>query len=724
MTFFRRRGQARVLSDYADALVVKRRTGRDRPAGRADEAGQIEELIELVQVLGMVDIAVPPGLADRLAEQFAAQAQAEEQATAQAACASAPLRVPVATRSPGFQLDARVPPRKARSLRSLFELRFLAASTAVFLTAALIVFDLRQSPLSAAELLRHSADVARVAESRPGVVVHRVMRLEQRDPSSGKVIDRRDIEIWERADRGVKARRAYDERHRLVAGEWKRGGALRAVYASAAGGHNTATSSAEELEAQTERAALDARSVWQLDVSAADFLALLPDPRRARVTTTPTMYIVAYEAPVEASGLVRASITLRKDGLWPVRQTLVVNESGALSEFRFEEATLERLPEKRVSAKVFEPDPGLWDEKVEPPPAPKARVTPPPVPAPPVVVPVDTGRLLLNAWFRVHRLDACLDDRTVIALQDGHVAVHAMVADEERRALLVRAFDSFAPLDRLQLEVETAVGPRTAADAPGDEEAAAPAAATAGVSSPAASAPERAPDPLASGEATADARTPESGARAAARVGTVRRGAAWAPVREHFRRRVGFLPEQEVGPQLDVATDQFTAWVIERSTRRMQEARALGRHLAPWSAERLASLDLDARAAWIAMLRQHARAFRQETELLRVQLQTVFVPIGAPAAEGEGGGMPDDAGAASVEAGVTDAQLVHLSERLIQLAEQEDAIIAAAFLPEPATATAAAAAPLRTADIEALVQGLAQAERLASRFDAPQWLDR
>jgi hypothetical protein len=669
MTFFRRRGQARVLSDYADALVVKRRTGRDRPAGRADEAGQIEELIELVQVLGTVDIAVPPGLADRLAEQFAAEAQVE-------------------ARTPALQLDARVPPRKARSLRSLVELRFLAASTAVFLTAALIVFDLRQSPLSAAELLRHSADVARVAESRPGVVVHRVMRLEQRDPSSGKVIDRRDIEIWERADRGVKARRAYDERHRLVAGEWKRGGALRAVYASAADGHNTATSSAEELEAQTERAALDARSVWQLDVSAADFLALLPDPGRARVTTTPTMYIVAYEAPVEASGLVRASITLRKDGLWPVRQTLVVNESGALSEFRFEEATLERLPEKRVSAKVFEPDPGLWDAKVEPPPAPKARVTPPPVPAPPVVVPVDTGRLLLNAWFRVHRLDACLDDRTVIALQDGHVAVHAMVADEERRALLVRAFDSFAPLDRLQLEVEA-----PAAAAPGNE----PGTAASGA-----------------GEGGTD--------RGSAGAGTVRRGAAWAPVREHFRRRVGFLPEQEVGPQLDVATDQFTAWVIERSTRRMQEARALGRHLAPWSAERLASLDLDARAAWIAMLRQHARAFRQETELLRVQLQTVFVPIGAPAAEGEGGGMPDDAGAASVEAGVTDAQLVHLSDRLIQLAEQEDAIITAAFLPQPATATAAA--PLRTADIEALVQGLAQAERLASRFDAPQWLDR
>jgi hypothetical protein len=661
MTFFRRRGQARVLSDYADALVVKRRTGRDRPAGRADEAGQIEELIELVQTLGTIDIAVPAGLADRLAEQFAAQARAAEQPGM------------VATRAHALQLDARVAPRKARSvrsLRSLFELRWLAASTAVFLTVALIVLDLRQSPLSAAELLRHSADVARVEESRPGVVVHRVMRLEQRDPASGSVIGRRDIEIWERADRGVKARRAYDERHRLVAGEWKRGGALRTVYAPASGARDVATPSAEELEAQTERAALDARSVWQLDVSAADFLALLPDPRRARVTTTPTMYIVAYEAPVDALGLVRASITLRRDGLWPVRQTLVVNESGALSEFRFEEATLERLPEKRVSATVFEPDPGLWDEKVEPPPAPKARVTPPPPPVPaPIAPPVDVGRLLLNAWFRVHRLDACLDDRTEIEFRDGHVAVHAMVTDEERRALLVRAFDSFAPLDRLELEVDSA-----------------------------------------------GAATPE------AEAGTVRRGAAWAPVREHFRRRVGFLPEQEVGPQLDVATDQFTAWVVERSTRRVQEARALGRHLAPWSAERLATLDLDARAAWIAMLRQHARTFRQETELLRVQLQTVFVPIGAPAAGS--GEAPDDA--APVEAGVTDAQLVQLSERLVQLALQEDAIITAAFLPQAPQASGATGAPqpLHTADIEALVQGLAQAERLASRFDAPQWLDR
>lgn len=705
-----RRGHARLLSAYVDSLVVKRRSGRDRPLDPADEPESIEELIDLVQILSTIDIAMPAGFGDRLAREITAQAEVADEAVHSLSPAPAPA---VASASAGAAGAAHVAPPPARGLRTRWTAwrprpdgsrRWLVAATAVGLTIGLVVMDLRQPTLSAAELLRHSVDAARIEERRPGIVTHRVMRLEQRDLQSGALIGRRKIDIWERPDERVKARRAYDERHRLVAGEWQRGHELRTVYVP--GRAKDEISSPDELEAQLRRAPLDARAVWQLDVSAADFLALLPDPARARVTMTSTTYVVAYESHEVTSGLVRASLTLRKDGLWPVRQTLVVSEGGALSEFRFEEAALERMPGKAVSARVFEPDAGLWAAKAPPLPAPaipRVRVAPSPVVA--VVPSVPEGRLLLDAWFRVHRLDACLDERTTIDVHAGTVAVHAAVTDENRRMLLLRAFDSFAPTGHLALDVE----------APPD----------------ASVAPAIASVPL--------TEAPEAHARFA----------AWQAVREHYRSRVGFLPEQEIGPQLDAATREFARWVVERSARRVQEARALNRHLAPWTPERLAALDLDARAAWISMVRQHARAYRQETELLRVQLQSVFLPVapgdvmlpsastpsgsagasdvlqeqqGENAGEGEGGGVFGMVAGGSESGGsgpAEDARLVRVCQQLLLMAEREDQVMAAAFLSAPAAVT-----PFGEADVRALVTGLARAERLAAGFDAPQWLDR
>lgn len=702
-----RRGHARLLSAYVDSLVVKRRSGRDRPLDPADEPESIEELIDLVQILSTIDIAMPAGFGDRLAREIATQAEAaDEAALPQPAVATPAAAIVPRLRVP---LRASAPLPAARSLRTRWTAwrprpdgsrRWLVAATAVGLTIGLVVMDLRQPTLSAAELLRHSADAARIEERRPGIVTHRVMRLEQRDLQSGALIGRRKIDIWERPDERVKARRAYDERHRLVAGEWQRGHELRTVYVP--GRAKDEISSPDELEAQLRRAPLDARAVWQLDVSAADFLALLPDPARARVTATSTTYVVAYDSPEVTTGLVRASLTLRKDGLWPVRQTLVVYEGGALSEFRFEEAALERMPGKAVSARVFEPDAGLWAAKAPPLPAPvipRVRVAPP-APVVAVVPSVPEGRLLLDAWFRVHRLDACLDERTTIDVHAGTVAVHAAVTDENRRMLLLRAFDSFTPTGHLALDVE----------AP----------------------PDSSPDPPLASVPLADA--PEAHARFA----------AWQAVREHYRSRVGFLPEQEIGPQLDAATREFARWVVERSARRVQEARALNRHLAPWTPERLAALDLDARAAWISMVRQHARAYRQETELLRVQLQSVFLPVapgdvmlpsasipsesvgasdvlheqqGADEGKDEGGGVFGMVVGESGEA--EDVRLVRVCRQLLLMAEREDQVMAAAFL-----SASAAVPPFGEADVRALVTGLARAERLAAGFDAPQWLDR
>src|SRR5204862_7705267 len=100
---------------------------------------------------------------------------------------------------------------------------------------AAILFSLRRTAptptptISAGEVLHKSALLEEAIAARKDQVIHRSINFEARKPGpasgpskAGELIAIRRIEIWQSGDKGITARRLYDEKNALVAGDWRR----------------------------------------------------------------------------------------------------------------------------------------------------------------------------------------------------------------------------------------------------------------------------------------------------------------------------------------------------------------------------------------------------------------------------------------------------------------------------------------------------------------------
>ena len=67
-------------------------------------------------------------------------------------------------------------------------------------------------------------------------------------------------------------------------------------------------------------------------------------------------YVISYAKgrTIGASRLIKATLTLSRADLHAIEQTLVVERGGEVREYRFVEASFERLPSKTVNPAVFE----------------------------------------------------------------------------------------------------------------------------------------------------------------------------------------------------------------------------------------------------------------------------------------------------------------------------------------------------------------------------------
>jgi hypothetical protein len=72
------------------------------------------------------------------------------------------------------------------------------------------------------------------------------------------------------------------------------------------------------------------------------------------------------------------------------------------------------------------------------------------------------------------------------------------------------------------------------------------------------------------------------------------------------------------------AARAFSGQMISRSSRAMSRAYALKRLVGQFKPDELKQLSPEARAKWLGLVNAHARAFREDTESLRRELQTVF----------------------------------------------------------------------------------------------------
>ena len=94
------------------------------------------------------------------------------------------------------------------------------------------------------------------------------------------------------------------------------------------------------------------------------------------------------------------------------------------------------------------------------------------------------------------------------------------------------------------------------------------------------------------------------------------------PVDEELRRY--FAKQGISAAQVDEEQRLFAGRTLGRSLRAIQHAWAIKRLTGRFSTEQLRTLDPDARANWLAMIRSHARAIHQELAMLRQGLTPIF----------------------------------------------------------------------------------------------------
>jgi hypothetical protein len=466
--------------------------------------------------------------------------------------------------------------------------------TAVFalaLVGMLLLTSLVRVPApgaSAAELLRRSTVAESASAARSDQVLHRTLILEERKGVGGGLIARLKVEVWQSAERGVTARRLYNEGGRLIAGDWRSLSGVQTLY------RHGARPELRRTDRRTD-AALALNTVWQLDPSAKDFTALIGGSNLARVEERAGHYLISYESEDRAAqnGLVRATLLLKRDDLRAVEQTLLARRDGEMREYKLVETGFESLPVKQVSPTVFEPETELSRASAggteRSPSAAKAETdaarTQPSSPATvsaSAELEVEVLRLLSEAGADLG------EQVSVLRTSEGRLRIEGIIETDKRKAEILRALGPLAGNPAVQIDVATVAERMSREARQGKREA--------------------------------------TGAQTMSSVATETDVfPAYADLRERFS---------------DEAARQFASRVVNRSDRMMRRAGALKQLAGRFSPEAFAKLDAQAQAKLLALVRGHARALQTEIIALRRDLETAF-PNSALVQVAPAGGITD-----------------------------------------------------------------------------------
>ena len=512
---------------------------------------------------------------------------------------------------------------------------------AVALIVALLIFQTRISPptVSAAELLRQSA-VAEVATSdNPHTVLHRTLDVEERSVT-GDVLARRRVEVWHSAEKGITARRLYDERNQLIAGEWsKTADGSRTSYRR--GDIPQDKPSTQKLVAAPQ--SLD--DAWQLEPSAKKFALLIVQTDRAHVEELPTAYVITYASELadNAHGLVKTKLTLGRSDLRPTEQTLLVRQAkGVMREYRYVEAGFEKQPATAVAASVFTPEPELLNF-VSATSAKKTEVSAPA--ALPVSSPISTATTTsaiteASAQLEVEVLNlltgagADLGEEVSVRRMAGvPLQIEAVVVTEQRRQDILEALKPVVRNPAVKVKIETA------------------------------------------------AEVVKRSQQASQSTGTMifrtmEPTGDTIPVDAEVRRH--FLNKAISNERINGEVNRFANRTLKSSQQAVLHVWALRALVKRFSVEELRTLDKGAQVKWLEMIRKHAQEFEHETATLRGDLSPVF-NIGQKA-----GGVQDETEI------LDEAGLVRAITRLVELGSANDAAIRSSFNISAATSASSA----------------------------------
>lgn len=435
--------------------------------------------------------------------------------------------------------------------------------------------------LSASQVL----NTARAADARtvlPGHASHRVLSVEERVLPRSDVVRRQRVEIWRDRAGGITARRLYNERSQIAAGEWARPDGTRTIYRA---GERPKVEAAPQT-----RSALSSVDVWRREPTADDFIALAASLDEVTVTTRQDDYVLTYRPQsARENGLIEATLAVAKSNGRATAQTVLLREESQLREFTLMETGIEQVPYEKVAPHVFQPEPVLLGDVIE---IPEPIVTPVPVPTHPStatikvpsLTPSQLDQIELDAAYRLFRSKIWLGQNGEVTRTAQGIQVRSSVAREDDKATLDRNFEGFIQHPAVTLDFA--------------------------VSEPAEIASEPALDPA-----------------------LLQKMPVYAMLQEFFSWN-----KSEV--RRDEAIRTVTDWVLTTIKKRAERLRALQTLITRWPEERLHDIELESVVTWQRMVQEHAQGIRQDTELLRVQLVPVFRAEAVPSTRDQSASSP------------------------------------------------------------------------------------
>jgi RNA polymerase sigma factor (sigma-70 family) len=510
----------------------------------------------------------------------------------------------------------------------------VAASLAVLVVAALLFTRLYVPPVSAAELLRR-ASAAEQSAPAADVVLHRTVYVEEeRTEGRRTVVTRRRVETWQGGASGIRVRRLFDEQGRLAAGELTNSDGTADLLLRGSPPVKTEAARPAELIAAGE--------LWRLEPSARNFAALAPADEALKVEDRLGTYVLRREAPgtneepSTKEEIVRGELWLNKADLHAFRMTLAVRRGGETIEYRLIEGGLERRRAGEVPPTVYRLEPELLG-------APRVMKTEggavqtqggdggQPSHAESQTAPVASAELEVEVAYLLNKIKANLGEQVSMGrTTGGALRVEALVESEERKGAILSALGPVLNNPAVVVEVSTVA------------------------------------------EALAK-RGPARDASVTEREVVVEAGRipADAELRAHFAARLADPS------RVDAEIKQFAARAMSHSRQALLHASALKRMANRFTPAQARALSEDARAKWLAMVREHAGAYAREVAALRAQLSSVF---------GGGAGVGAE--------GLGDADAAQASERLLQLSYAQDSAVRSAFtISEEGRSAAAVKSP-------------------------------
>jgi RNA polymerase sigma factor (sigma-70 family) len=428
--------------------------------------------------------------------------------------------------------------------------------------------------LSAAVLFERAMRAEQVVRQAPDRISHRLINLEER--RSEAIVARRRIEIWQHDANSRSARRLYDDSNHLIAGAWGNADGSRTVF------HHGSRPRSESAFARTVDLLLNLEDVWQLEPSVQSFGALIDEPAAVAIEERSTTYLLTYEKQriIGATRLLKATLTLSKSDLRAIEQTLLVQRSDEIREYRFVEASSELLPVTAVTPNVFEIEPELKGEEPGRPRNPRrrelafSRVSPSSSTSAPL--PAST-ELEVDVAFLLNQAKAGRNEQVTLARSaGGSLRVEGIVDTDTRRQEFLKALAPVSNNPAVGIEI------RTVAEA---------------IKRPM----KHGAVSIQEAEETTDA------------------VAADKELRAYFEKHPSSGPTDE-------AIRKYSSRVVKRAYDALFHAIELKRLVSRFANVDMQTVAPEARDKWLEMLHEHATAFYQETAALRHEIQPVFFP--------------------------------------------------------------------------------------------------